>query len=94
MLTGWDGVLVMTLTVNLLVCPLSGIGGRIRYLVDTPEMIWGYLDTKQFLDAARRYLRATLVHGLLSSYPKAQLAKFPLLTHQWPLVEKFKWVVL
>ena len=27
---------------------------------------------------------------LLSSFSKAALAKFPLLAHQWPIVEKFR----
>mmetsp|Transcript_34672 Transcript_34672/g.87742 ORF Transcript_34672/g.87742 Transcript_34672/m.87742 type:complete len:1232 (-) Transcript_34672:139-3834(-) len=70
---------------------LYAIGGRIRYLVDTPEMIWGCLDSKQHLGAARRYLRAEHVHSLLkTSFSSDILAKFPLLSHQWPLVEKFK----
>ncbi|GFH06717.1 component of oligomeric golgi complex 1 [Haematococcus lacustris] len=67
------------------------MGSRVRYLVDTPEMIWGCLDTQQHLDAARRFLRAQHVHQLLlDTYSRDQLARFPLLNHQWPLVLKFK----
>lgn len=40
---------------------LYAVGGRIRYLVDTPETIWGCLDSQQYLNAARRYLRAHTV---------------------------------
>lgn len=40
--------------------PLA-IGGRVKYIVDTPEVIWGSLDSSRFLDAARRYLRAEQV---------------------------------
>jgi hypothetical protein len=36
----------------------AALGSRIKYLVDTPEMIWGCLDSRQFLEAAKRFLRA------------------------------------
>lgn len=58
-------------------------------------MIWGCLDSKQHMNAARRYLRAEQVYTMLtSSFASDILAKFPLLSHQWPLVEKFKCVRL
>lgn len=41
-------------------CP-AAVGGRVKYIVDTPEVIWGSLDSSRFLDAARRYLRAEQV---------------------------------
>jgi len=70
---------------------LYAVGSRVKYLVDTPEMIWGCLDSQQYLEAARRYLRAEHVHALLGkSFPPDMLSKFPLLSHQWPLVHKFK----
>ena len=69
------------------------MGSRVKYLVDTPELIWGCLDGRQHLEAARRYLRAELVHDLLlASFPPAVLHKFPLLRHHWPTVTKFKCV--
>jgi hypothetical protein len=37
---------------------LYGIGSRVKYLVDTPEKIWGCLDEHMYLEAAERYLRA------------------------------------
>ena len=32
----------------------AALGGRVKYLVDTPEIIWGCLDAREFLAAARR----------------------------------------
>eukprot|EP00873_Tetraselmis_striata_P033583 jgi/Tetstr1/453847/TSEL_004008.t1 len=74
---------------------LHAIGGRMKYLVDSPEEIWGCLDTLEYLEAAWRYLRALEVHKLLTSpsgsYVKSGLMRrFPLLRHQWPTVEKFR----
>lgn len=70
---------------------LYGVGKRVKYLVDTPEMIWGCLDSKQYLEAARRFLRAQEVHTLLKKlFSMEILSKFPLITHQWPLVLQFK----
>ena len=69
------------------------MGGRIKYLVDTPEVIWGFLDVRQYMDAGRRFLRAQIVHQLLhTSCSNDTLSRFPLLNHQWPVVEKFKCV--
>ncbi|CAN6475612.1 unnamed protein product [Victoria cruziana] len=71
---------------------LYSVGCRIKYLVDTPENIWGFLDESMFLDAAGRYLRARKVHSLLVESPsiKEFLGNFPLLHHQFQLVESFK----
>eukprot|EP00798_Chlamydomonas_sp_ICE-L_P025620 gene25620-11274_t len=70
---------------------LYAVGSRIKYMIDTPEMIWGFLDSCQYLEAATRFLRAQHVHAILpKSFTPDVLAKFPLLAHQWPLVEKFK----
>ncbi|GLC68116.1 hypothetical protein PLESTF_000647700 [Pleodorina starrii] len=70
---------------------LYAVGSRVKYLVDTPELIWGCLDARRFLDASRRFLRAQHVHDLLaSSFSPAALSKFPLLRHHWPTVTKFK----
>jgi hypothetical protein len=38
---------------------LAGLGARMKYLVDTPEVIWGCLDSRQWLAAAQRLLRAS-----------------------------------
>lgn len=74
-----------------LVLFLAAVGSRIKYLVDTPELIWGCLDSKQYLEAARRYLRAEQVHAQLkANFDPSVLAKFPLLRHHWPTVTKFK----
>ena len=34
----------------------AAVGGRVKYLVDTPEMIWGCLDLKDYQAAAQRFL--------------------------------------
>ncbi|KAG1368830.1 conserved oligomeric Golgi complex subunit 1 [Cocos nucifera] len=68
-----------------------GIASRVKYLVDTPENIWGCLDESMLLEASGRYLRAKTVHGLVTGGSDADaLAKFPLLRHQWQIVESFK----
>ncbi|CAI0397988.1 unnamed protein product [Linum tenue] len=72
-----------------------GIACRVKYLVDTPENIWGCLDESMFLEAAGRYIRAKHVHsqlldgGLERDHTKI-LSNFPLLQHQWQIVESFK----
>ncbi|XP_042424582.1 conserved oligomeric Golgi complex subunit 1-like [Zingiber officinale] len=68
-----------------------GISARIKYLVDTPENIWGCLDESMLLEASGRYLRAHEVYGLLiNTADRELLAKFPLLRHQWEIVEGFR----
>ncbi|KAL9997247.1 putative oligomeric Golgi complex subunit 1 protein [Helianthus debilis subsp. tardiflorus] len=69
-----------------------GIACRVKYIVDTPENIWGCLDESMFVDAAARYMRAKLVYNGLTSDEsnKSLLLKFPLLQHQWQIVESFK----
>ena len=70
---------------------LAAIGGRIKYLVDTPEMIWGALDTRAYLEAARRFLRASAVHRMLTQHAGADLrSRFPLVHRQWPQIQKFQ----
>ena len=45
---------------------LYALAARAKYLVDTPEHIWGRLDEGLLLEAAGQYLRAKVVHGRLS----------------------------
>ncbi|XP_011011107.1 PREDICTED: conserved oligomeric Golgi complex subunit 1-like [Populus euphratica] len=70
---------------------IYGIACRVKYLVDTPENIWGCLDEFMFLEAAGRYTRAKHVQSTLmnSDYNKI-LSNFPLLQHQWQIVESLK----
>ncbi|MBA0665662.1 hypothetical protein Goklo_002148 [Gossypium klotzschianum] len=74
---------------------IYGIACRVKYLVDTPENIWGCLDESMFLEAAARYIRAKHVHSILM-LPDGDLdhnnilSNFPLLQHQWQIVESFK----
>ncbi|KAG7555461.1 hypothetical protein ISN44_As11g015990 [Arabidopsis suecica] len=79
-----------------------GIACRVKYLVDTPENIWGCLDESMFLEAAGRYMRAQHVQqrliklegcgggGAAEVDQSKLLANFPLLEHQWQIVESFK----
>jgi len=59
----------------------------VKYLLDTPEAVWGYLDGQQPLAAARRHLRAECVHGCLqAAAPPALKRRFPLLKAQFPAI--------
>lgn len=71
---------------------LYGIGSRVKYVVDTPEKIWGCLDEHMYLEGAQRYFRARKVQTLLTeSEAKGEnLSHFPLLLHQWSLVEALR----
>ena len=70
----------------------AALGTRVKYLVDTPELIWGCLDTREFLAAAQRLARASVVHNcLMRSGQRAMVERrFPLIGHLWPNVEKFR----
>lgn len=74
---------------------IYGIACRVKYLVDTPENIWGRLDESMFLESAARYARAKHVHHSLNKNKdyKSVLSKFPLLQHQWQIVESFKFQI-
>ncbi|PON38302.1 Conserved oligomeric Golgi complex subunit [Parasponia andersonii] len=72
---------------------IYAIACRVKYLVDTPENIWGCLDEFMFLEAATRYVRASHVHLRLDSAHSDHrrfLSNFPLLQHQWQIVDSFK----
>ncbi|CAN4086838.1 unnamed protein product [Withania somnifera] len=74
---------------------IYGIACRVKYLVDTPENIWGCLDESMFLESSARYARAKHVHHSLNRNKdyKSVLSKFPLLQHQWQMVESFKFQI-
>lgn len=71
---------------------LYELGSRVKYLVDTPEKIWGCLDEHMYLEGAERYLRAREVHSLLTEIGAKEdlLTNFPLLRQQWPLIDTFR----
>ncbi|KAM1023711.1 hypothetical protein EV1_044116 [Malus domestica] len=70
---------------------IYGIACRVKYLVDTPENIWGCLDESMFLESAARYVRANHVHSILALPGQVRfLSNFPLLQHQWQIVDSFK----
>ena len=72
-------------------CGLAALASRIKYMVDTSEMIWGSLDAGDVLAASMRFLRASTVHKLLlSAAGPAVTTRFPLVVHQWPAIEKFR----
>lgn len=59
-----------------------------KYLVDTPEQIYGFLDIGAYVSAAERLLRARHVHSmLLASESSHLLDRFPLMKVQWPVTE-------
>ena len=72
-------------------CRDAALGSRIKYLVDTPEAVWGYLDGDQPLAAARRHLRAECVFACLD-YTQHPILKtrFPLLKSQYPAIHNQK----
>ena len=62
----------------------AAIGSRVKFLVDTPEALWGLLDSKQPLVAARRLRAAMLVHTRLTEARSRALSRqFPLLRARW-----------
>lgn len=70
---------------------LHAIGSRVKYLLDTPELIYSCIDSGDFLEASRRWLKSKIVLTCLQEQaPKRLLAKFPILQHMWPNVEKLK----
>lgn len=70
---------------------LYAVGTRVKFLMDTPEIIWGCMDESDHLEAARRYVRAEQINRLITRGKwKDALSNFPLLRHQWPAIEKFK----
>lgn len=59
-----------------------------KFLVDTPEALWGLLDSGQPLVAARRLRAAVLVHARLhAERPRALARQFPLLRQRWAATE-------
>lgn len=74
---------------------LYGVGCRVKFLVDTPEVIWGCLDESQFAASAERFLSALDVHAVLTTDAAAtkHLSSFSVLRSQWPLVGTFRGVI-
>lgn len=78
-------------TASTLCVPPAAVGSRVKYVMDTPEVIWGCLDAGSHLDAARRLLRVQEVHGhLQEAFAPLVASKFPVLSHQWQTVLKFR----
>ena len=67
---------------------LFELGGRIKYLIDTPETIWSFLDDRSYPGAVGRALQAEHVHrSLRAGYSGEMRALFPLVGHHWPEVQ-------
>ncbi|KAK9803223.1 hypothetical protein WJX73_005829 [Symbiochloris irregularis] len=70
---------------------LYALASRIKYIVDTSEMIWGSLDAGDVLGASLRFLRAATVHKLLlQAAGPSVTSRFPLVSHQWSAIEKLR----
>ncbi|KAK1352269.1 hypothetical protein POM88_053533 [Heracleum sosnowskyi] len=62
----------------------SSIACRVKYLVDTPEIIQGFLDKSLFLESAVRFMTANFVHSSLDkNYDFKNL-------REWNIVESFQ----
>ena len=70
---------------------LAALAGRVKYMVDTPEVIYGSLDAGDTLAAALRFCRASIVHDALGRGAAGAVAsRFPLVHHQWPTILKLR----
>lgn len=73
---------------------LYAVGARVKFLLDTPEALWGHLDADDFLQAACRFLRAQGVHSVVEGEALREVMRpFPLVRTQWPLVANFRVVI-
>ena len=46
----------------------AAVGGRVKFLVDTPETLWGCLDAAAFLPAAHRFLRYAIFYAGITMF--------------------------
>jgi len=73
-------------------------GSRVKFLVDTPEKIWGSLEEGDLLGAAERFLAASDVYSALERGEGDDgvmlwadvLKMFPLVKQQGPLLDSFR----
>jgi hypothetical protein len=71
-------------------------GCRVKFVADTPELLWGALEDGEFAAAADRLGAARDVHAALlagADGGAAVGARFPLLRGVWPTVEGFRGAV-
>ena len=77
---------------------LYGAGTRVKFLVDTPEKIWGSLEARDRVGArARRFLAARDVLSVTRAASASSVSKekivaraFPIVEQQAPLLESFR----
>ena len=76
---------------------LYAAGTRVKFLVDTPEKIWGSLEARDRVGAARRFLAARDVLSVTRAASASSVSKekivaraFPIVEQQAPLLESFR----
>ncbi|KAJ6826553.1 conserved oligomeric Golgi complex subunit 1 [Iris pallida] len=69
---------------------IYGLACRVKYLVDTPENIWGTLEESMLLEPPEVFPRQA-VHDIVVAGSETDIIhRFPLLKHQWQIVESFR----
>ena len=70
---------------------LYAVGSRVKYVMDTQEVIWSALDAGDYVEAARRWLRAERVHEQLMRHGQnLVMRRFPFAEHLWPNISQLK----
>ena len=71
---------------------LYAAGSRVKYLVDSPEQIWGYLEAGSCYEAAKRFGASKVILACLQEKMKADeriFKTFPLITAQANALHSF-----
>ena len=71
---------------------LYAAGSRVKYLVDSPEQIWGYLEAGSCYEAAKRFGASKVILACLQEKMKAEeriFKTFPLITAQANALHSF-----
>jgi len=70
---------------------LYAMACRVKYLVDSHEVIWSCLDSGEFVEAARRLLRGELVYDRIQRFADKRLRmRFPVLEDVWPGIAQLR----
>ena len=74
----------------------AAIGTRVKYLVDTPEAVWGLLDSGDVLAAAHRFVGAACVRRRLAAARNQRVLRrqFPLLSQEESTCEQKRGEIL
>ena len=71
---------------------LYAAGSRVKYLVDSPEQIWGYLEAGSCYEAAKRFGASKIILACLQEKMKVDeriFKTFPLITAQANALHSF-----